>query len=112
MSKVSRAARKNTTQGEKTTKVKKSPMPKTPGKVVIKYDVGFNNILFIRGRGAGLSWDKGIPLKNIGADEWVWEPSQTFNECEFKVLVNDQSYESGENHHLTCGAAIQYTPSF
>jgi hypothetical protein len=85
---------------------------KIPGRVVIKYDVGFNNSLYIRGRGAGLSWDKGELLKNISADEWVWEPSVAFNECEFKVLINDASYEGGENHHLAPGAQLQYTPAF
>ena len=94
------------------TKHKKTPASKILGKVIIKYDVGFGNVLFIRGRGAGLSWDKGISLKNKGSDEWVWEPKQTFNECEFKVLINDQMYETGENHWLTFGACIQYTPSF
>lgn len=83
-----------------------------PGRVVVKYDVGFNNVLYIRGQGAGLSWDKGVALKNVSADEWVWEPSVAFNDCEFKVLINDSSYEGGENHHLAPGSSFQYTPSF
>ena len=107
MSKGSKAARK-----EVKGKGKNVFMSKTPGRVTIKYDVGFNNALYIRGHGGGLSWEKGVPLKNIGPDEWVWEPSQTFNDCEFKVLINDQYYEGGENHHLAGGATIQYTPSF
>ena len=91
---------------------KKTPPSKILGRVIIKYDVGFGNVLFIRGRGAGLSWDKGISLKNEGSSEWIWEPEQTFNECEVKILINDKMYEVGENHWLTCGATIQYTPSF
>jgi hypothetical protein len=85
---------------------------KIPGRVVVKYDVGFNNSLYIRGQGAGLSWDKGVPLQNISPDEWVWEPSVAFNECEFKVLINDASYEGGDNHHLMPGSSVHYTPSF
>lgn len=82
------------------------------GTVTIKYDVGFSNAFYIRGKGAGLSWDKGVPLKNIGPDEWIWEPLQSFNECEFKVLINDERYETGENRHMICGANVTYTPSF
>ena len=82
------------------------------GKVVVKYDVGFSNTLYIRGKGAGLSWEKGIALKNVGPNEWLWEPSHAFSECEFKVLVNDQHYEGGENHHIQYGDVIQYSPSF
>lgn len=81
-------------------------------RVTVRYDVGFSNNLFIRGEGAGLSWERGILLKNVGPDEWVWEPDFNEDECEFKVLINDQIYEAGENHRLKEGAQIQYTPRF
>jgi hypothetical protein len=60
--------------------------PKT--RVVVKYDVGFNNAIYIRGNGANLSWDKGILLKNVKPDEWVWETDLAFTKCEFKVMIN------------------------
>lgn len=80
--------------------------------VVIKYDVGFGNTLTIRGQGAGLSWDKGIQLKNVKPNEWVWETNATFAIAEFKVLINDRIYETGPNHPIKCDAKIQYTPRF
>lgn len=86
------------------------PIKKT--RILIKYDVGYNNNLYLRGKGANLSWDKGIALKNIKSDEWIWETDQSFTPGEFKVLINDKQYETGENHVLTCGANIQYTPNF
>jgi hypothetical protein len=84
--------------------------PKT--RIIIKYDVGFNNLITIRGKGAGLNWDRGLSLKNIDADEWVWETDAPFTASEFKVLINDAHYELGENHILRCGSSIQYTPKF
>lgn len=81
-------------------------------RVVVKYDVGFNNSLYLRGKGANLSWDKGVALKNTKNDEWVWETDAQFTTCEFKVLINDKQYENGTNHHLIQGASMQYTPSF
>lgn len=81
-------------------------------RVVIKYDVGFNNSVFIRGKGANLSWEKGISLKNTKPDEWVWETDLPFTTCEFKVLINDDHYENGENHPLACGKSLEYTPQF
>lgn len=81
-------------------------------KIIIKYDAGFGNQLFIRGKGSSLSWDKGIPLKNIKTDEWSWETDSTFNNCEFKILINDIHFELGENHPLDCGSCIQYSPKF
>lgn len=81
-------------------------------RIIVKYDVGFNNSVYLRGEGADLSWDRGILLKNIRADEWLWETNILFSKCEFKVLINDRQYELGENHHLQCGTSFEYTPSF
>jgi len=94
--------------------IKVHPQSRFQGKtrILVKYDVGFKNHLYIRGSGAGLSWSKGQPLKNIGSDEWIWEAPFPFTECEFKVLVNDEHYEQGENHRLVSGKFFQYTPRF
>jgi len=81
-------------------------------RIVIRYDVGFNNSIFIRGSGAGLSWDKGIKLMNTSRNEWVWETDKPFNSGAFKVLINDSQYEQGDNHTLICEKCLEYTPRF
>jgi hypothetical protein len=81
-------------------------------RITIKYDVGFNNHFTIRGKGANLNWEKGQSLKNIKADEWIWETDAHFSQCEFKILINDSQYEKGENHLINCGASVVYTPKF
>jgi hypothetical protein len=81
-------------------------------RITVKYDVGFKNSLYIRGNGAGLTWQKGKLMKNMGADTWVWETDADFKDIEFKVLVNDQAYEDGENHRLQAGKTVQYSPRF
>lgn len=81
-------------------------------RVIVKYDVGFGNALYIRGKGANLNWDRGIMLRNVKPNEWHWETDLPFNACEFKVLINDNEYEVGDNHPLTAGSSIQYTPRF
>ena len=81
-------------------------------RVIVKFDTGFSNQLYIRGKGANLNWDKGILLKNVKADEWIWETDASFSTCEFKILINDKHYESGENHPLHAGANVIYTPRF
>jgi hypothetical protein len=81
-------------------------------RITIKYDVGYPNQLFIRGKGANLNWDKGQLLKNIKRDEWVWETDAHFTNCEFKILINDRVYENGDNHHLNAGSTLVYTPHF
>lgn len=99
-----------TTPDKQNTSFPSSKSQKT--RVVVKYDVGFNNTIHIRGNGANLSWDKGTPMKNSKTDEWIWECDCTFSKAEFKVLINDKIYESGPNHVLECGAIVQLTPKF
>lgn len=81
-------------------------------RVVVHFDVGYNNHLFIRGNGANLSWNKGIMLRNTRSNEWVWETDAPFKSCEFKILINDIQYEQGNNHTLNSGKNMEYTPHF
>jgi len=81
-------------------------------RLTVKCDVGFQNQVTIRGNGANLNWTAGTPLKNIKADEWLWETHDSFQDCQFKVLINDQQYEQGENHTLRCGTSTQLHPHF
>jgi hypothetical protein len=94
-------------------KTKKSTQKEGVTRVVVKFDCGFANSLFLRGEGiASLSWEKGLPLKNIKSDEWVWETDRPFAKAQFKVLINDKAYEVGENHSLKHGETLTCTPKF
>ncbi len=82
-------------------------------KIIVKYDCGFSNNLFIRGEGiSSLSWNKGAPLKNVHSDEWVWETNRPFVQGEFKILINDQKFEDGENHKINNGSIVLCKPIF
>lgn len=80
--------------------------------IIVRFDCGFGNALFIRGEGAGLSWEKGKVLRNVKANEWLFETLDTFTECSFKIVFNDERYEIGENHSVACGKAITIEPHF
>lgn len=89
--------------------------PKKPvvTQIVVRCDCGFPNALFIRGEGlAALSWDKGLPMKNVSADQWVWESDRPCSTVQFKVLINDTRYEIGENHSVAFGQRTEVTPKF
>jgi hypothetical protein len=102
------------TQKLKTQKAETKPSrsPGTATRITAKIDVGFGNALYIRGKGANLSWDKGLEMKNVKPDEWVWECNDSSFSGEFKVLINDAQYEMGDNHRIKQGAHFQYSPQF
>jgi hypothetical protein len=80
-------------------------------RITVKIDVGLGNWLTIRGCGGGLGWDKGVPLKNMGPDVWVWETC-TYDDVEFKLLINDAHWECGDNHRCSGGESVTVTPLF
>ena len=69
--------------------------------------------IYLRGEGlSGLSWEKGVKLKHLSSDEWLFETELSFTSGEFKVLVNDQTFELGDNHPLYPGGSIRINPKF
>jgi hypothetical protein len=82
-------------------------------RVVIQVEPSFQSELYLRGEGlADLSWEKGIELKHVQPDEWVFETEELFSAGSFKVLIDDKTYELGENHPLYPGASIRVNPKF
>ena len=86
--------------------------PTKATQIIVDYDCGFGNTLFIRGEHGGLSWEKGKALRNLKAHEWLFEIPSSFTECVFKILINDEQFEIGDNHHVTCGKVITVEPHF
>jgi hypothetical protein len=80
--------------------------------VEAKIDVGFGNALFIRGAGAGLSWEKGSPLDCRDQSSWLWSADAVKEQLEFKLLLNDQIWAAGENMTVAPGQKIEVVPSF
>ena len=107
--------------------VKKAPAKKTPVKKVAKkavankhsktvvealIDVGFGNLLYIRGDAPGLSWETGVPMDCGGAESWSISMSDVNSSFEYKVLINDIHWESGSNNTAKPGSTTSTSPSF
>jgi len=80
--------------------------------IVAKIDIGFGNTLFIRGEGAGLSWDAGIEMENLGTDEWVYTAKSAVGEVVFKTLLNDEIWSDGDDVVVKAGEKSVIAPSF
>ena len=94
---------------------KKIESKSSPTKTVVRvtFDCGFPNTIHIRGEGcASLSWNKGIPMKNVSTNEWIWECPRPFTKLTFKILINDEVYETGENHTISHGDELTIHPTF
>jgi hypothetical protein len=83
----------------------------TPTTIEARVNVGFGNNLFIRGQGAGLSWEKGVPLQNVDAATWKWS-AQADGKLTFKLLINDAVWQQGEDITAAAGQKVELTPNF
>jgi len=52
--------------------------------------IGIGNKLFIRGSGAGLSWEKGVPLQFVSIGKWRWETADATEPIAVKLYKNDE----------------------
>ena len=82
--KVAKKAPKKTV-GKKAVASKRS---KTVVEAII--DVGFGNLLYIRGDAPGLSWKTGVPMDCAGAESWSISMSDVNSSFEYKVLGKRQ----------------------
>lgn len=97
----------------KKTTARKTAVRKTLKTSIVAYvDVGYGNTLYIRGEGAGLNWEKGIPLKNVSAAEWAFETNKATGTLNYKFLINDQVWATGDNLTIQAGSKSISSPQF
>jgi len=80
--------------------------------IVAQIDIGFGNILYVRGSGGGLSWDQGLPMENATADQWKITLGKTTKPVTYKFLVNDLTWSAGEDYVIEPGTTVTLVPSF
>ncbi len=75
-------------------------------------DIGFGNALYLRGEGAGLSWDRGVLMNCVSDDTWSLELGESVRPIIYKLLVNDLTWSAGEDYVVTPGATASVVPTF
>ena len=100
-------------KAEKSVTPLKSQIVTAAAPIVIeaKIDIGYGNNLFVRGQGAGLSWERGVQLKNVDQKTWrIAIPAS--DKLQFKLLLNDTIWAKGEDLVATPGNAVEVVPAF
>ena len=97
---------------KKTTGTTAKKVAKKVTRIVANVDVGWGNMLYIRGEGAGLSWEQGVPMLCNNGTEWHWTAETDAEPISFKFLVNDEKWAAGENVTINAGDVHISTPTF
>jgi len=79
--------------------------------VAARIDVGFGNLLYIRGDGPGLSWDRGALMECASSDSWTWATPAN-RPFAFKVLINDERWSNGDDFIASVGTENVVSPEF
>ena len=53
-----------------------------------------------------MSWGPGIEMRKEGS-LWIYESTAPFETFEFKMMLNDQLWEAGENHKMVSGKPVE-----
>jgi hypothetical protein len=80
--------------------------------ITARIDVGFGNLLYLRGEGPGLSWEKGVPMNCLANDHWELALPESARGYSFKFLVNDLSWSTGADYIVAAGQSVTITPEF
>ncbi len=90
------------------------PVASQPVATVIqaRINIGFGNVLHIRGEGAGLSWDEGTVMDCVADDLWQVTLPESSRTVVFKFLVNDLTWNTGPDYTVAGGTSVTLTPEF
>jgi len=80
--------------------------------IAARVDVGFGNVLFLRGEGPGLSWDKGVPMDCVSSDQWQLDLGESSRPFSVKFLVNDATWSAGPDYIVPSGVNVTLAPQF
>lgn len=107
---VKKAAKKAPAKKAATKKAIAKKPPLTT--VTARVDVGFGNNLYIRGEGAGLSWESGVLMDNLSPYEWAFSTAKAKGTVTFKFLINDEVWADGDNLTVAAGGSSISSPTF
>lgn len=80
--------------------------------ITAQIDIGFGNALYVRGEGAGLSWDQGLLMTCVNDSQWQVALGESSRAIVFKFLVNDLSWSAGEDYTVAAGSSLTLVPTF
>lgn len=80
----------------------------------VHYDVGLGNDMYLRGDSYPLTWDIGRKMLNVSSDVWVYETERipAGASFEFKPMINNTTWSSGNNFVGTGGQVNDIYPTF
>lgn len=85
----------------------------TATSVTVNKLMGIGNKPFLRGSGAGLSWEKGVEMEFQEIGKWTWSvPGDLSEGIEVQVYRNDEDIDRKGKYTLQPGQQLKLSPEF
>jgi endonuclease/exonuclease/phosphatase family metal-dependent hydrolase len=92
--------------------VASEPGPVELTRIVAHVDVGFGHTLSVRGGTDPLSWDRGWWAWPVSGDRWELVLTEVDGEFPFKTLLDDVTWQAGDDALGSVGVDNELTPTF
>ncbi len=80
--------------------------------ITARVNVGFGNALYLRGDGAGLSWNRSVQMTCMSGNEWLITIPESARPVLFKFLINDTTWSMGPDYSVIPGTSTVLSPTF
>lgn len=74
--------------------------------------IGIGNKLFLRGKGPGLSWDKGVPMQFLSIGKWGWSALKVTEPITCRIYRNDDEPAIDGDIEIQPTELIEISPRF
>ncbi|MBS0652353.1 MAG: hypothetical protein JSR39_02375 [Verrucomicrobia bacterium] len=80
-----------------------APSSTVTARIAVKYQGNEGDKLYIRGTGPSMRhWGEAIEMRKEG-NLWIYDSTEPFDNFEFKMMLNNQLWEGGDNHKISTG---------
>ncbi len=80
--------------------------------LVVNLLSSIGNIPYVRGEGAGLSWEEGVEMQFVEIGKWEWHVPGEGEPVRARIYLNDKISAFGEDIELNAGEQVEVFPEF
>jgi hypothetical protein len=92
---------------------KRARINKSDTAIIASVFIGIGNKPYVRGSGAGLNWEAGVPMEFEEIGKWRWlAPADMDGPVEIQLFRNDEDPDTSGRYTLEPGQQLELSPSF
>ena len=75
-------------------------------------NIDISSTPYVRGEGAGLSWDEGVPMEFVEIGKWQWTVENALESTSCRIFKDDSLAARGDDIIIKVGEKVEVYPKF